>query len=170
MADLAAKLPGRGAWVSASRAAVENATAKGLFSRAFKRPASAPSDLARTVEAGLEKRALAALGLARRAGDATIGFDQVRALLRDGDAAVFISAVDGAEGGYLKLAALAGEAIIVRAFAGRDLSAALGRDGVVHAALRKSASADRFMREIRRLDGFRPAIVGNGAQDVAKAL
>ena len=34
--DLAARLPGRGAWVTASREAIELAVKKGAFSRAFK--------------------------------------------------------------------------------------------------------------------------------------
>ena len=37
--DLAEKLPGRGIWVSADRAALEKAAAKGLFARAAKRAA-----------------------------------------------------------------------------------------------------------------------------------
>lgn len=168
--DLGAKLHGRGAWVAASREAVEKATAKGLFARAFKSAATAPSDLAASVEAGLEKRALAALGLARRTGEAALGFDQVRALLRDGGAAVFVSAADGAEDGYSKLARLAGEAVIVRAFSGRALSDALGREGVVHAALRQSAAAERFLREARRLEGFRPMIAGGEADIRVEAL
>ena len=36
--DLAEKLPGRGIWVSADRAAVEKAVKKGLFARAAKQP------------------------------------------------------------------------------------------------------------------------------------
>ncbi|MBC7156104.1 MAG: DUF448 domain-containing protein, partial [Rhodobacteraceae bacterium] len=40
--DVAAKLPGRGIWVSAERAALDRAVAKGLFSRAAKRAVTVP--------------------------------------------------------------------------------------------------------------------------------
>ncbi len=163
IADLNTKLPGRGAWVTASRQAIEVVSSKGLFARAFKCAVKTPPDLVGTVEAGLEKKALAALGLARRTGDVAVGFDQVRALLKEGHPAVYVSAADGAEDGFSKLAKLAGQAVIVRAFDGYDLSSALGRDDVVHAALKKGAAAERFLREARRLDGFRPVFTATPA-------
>jgi predicted RNA-binding protein YlxR (DUF448 family) len=57
--DVAAKLPGRGAWVSATRACVDQAQAKGVFARAFKSPAKssvrAGADLADQTEALLAR-------------------------------------------------------------------------------------------------------------------
>ncbi len=44
--DVAANLPGRGAWVRAARASVETAARKGAFARAFKQPARAAPELA----------------------------------------------------------------------------------------------------------------------------
>lgn len=153
--DLSAKLPGRGAWVEASRAAIEKAAARGLFARAFRREARAPEGLADLVEAGLEKRALSAIGLARRAGAAAVGFDQAAAAARAGAVCV-ISAADAADGGAEKLARAARAGRIVRAFSVASLSAALGKDGVRHIALSKGQPADRFLEEATRLSGFRP--------------
>ena len=48
--DISAKLPGRGVWVKAERAAVETAVKKGAFSRGFKSEAKAPDTLADDVE------------------------------------------------------------------------------------------------------------------------
>lgn len=162
--DLAAKLPGRGAWVVARREAVEKAAAKGLFARAFKAPARladgvTPAALAEIAAAGLEARALAALGLARRAGVAVVGFDQARGALKEGRAGLLLTARDAAENGAGKLAALARGVPAIRAFDAATQSAALGRDGVVHAVVLVGAECDRLLREARRLDGFRPVFV-----------
>lgn len=162
--DFSGKLPGRGAWVSASRGAIETARKKGAFARAFKKGAQAPADLADRVEAGLAKSALAALGMARKTGDAVLGFEKVRASLKADKIAVLVTAADAAEDGRRKLQGLARGATAVGLFSGRELSAALGRDGVVHVALKRGPAAARFLREARRLEGFRPG-VADAARD-----
>lgn len=153
--DFSGKLPGRGAWVSANRAALETAVRKGAFARSFKEAAAVPADLVERVEAGLAKLALSALGMSRKAGDVILGFDQVRAALKDRKAGVLIAASDGAEDGRRKLKALSRSAALVEIFNGRELSDALGRDGVVHAALKDGPGTERFLRGVRRLEGFR---------------
>lgn len=153
--DLAEKLGGRGAWVCADRAYLERAVSKGLFARAFKSKADAPDDLADAVEAGLERRALDALGLARRTGDVALGFDQVKEALVKCRAGVLLTASDAAEDGRDKLSRLAEGVFHHEGFTSAALSAALGKDGVKHAALKKGAPAKRFAREAARLDGFR---------------
>lgn len=141
--------------MSANRAALEKAVRAGAFARSFKAEVKTPDDLAAIVEAGLAKSALAALGLARRTGDAAIGFDQAKRLLEAGKAAVLVSAADGAEDGKRKLKGAGAGVSVFGRFQSRALSAALGRDGVVHVALKKGPAAARFAREARRLEGFR---------------
>lgn len=68
---------------------------------------------------------------------------------------VLISASDAADDGRDKLARLGKDAFQCRVFSGAALSAAFGKEGVKHAALLKGASADRFLRELKRLSGFR---------------
>ena len=80
--DLARKLPGRGIWVAADRASVEAAARKNLFARSAKAPLKAPAGLADQVAALLRARLLNALGLARRAGDLTSGFEKVTSAIR----------------------------------------------------------------------------------------
>ena len=94
--DLARKLPGRGLWVAADRKSVQTAAAKGGFSRSAKAKLAAPSDLADQVEALLHKRVLDGLGLARRAGDLTLGFEKVSAAIAGGKVAWLIEASDEA--------------------------------------------------------------------------
>ena len=74
--DLARKLPGRGLWVAADQAFGGTAARKGGFSRAAKSRLSAPADLADQVERLLLRRVLDGLGLARRAGELTSGFEK----------------------------------------------------------------------------------------------
>lgn len=155
--DLAEKLGGRGAWVAADRTLLSRAVAKGLFARAFKQAASAPDDLVDSIEAALEKRALEALGLSRRTGEAVLGFDQVKDALTKGRAGVLLSAADAADDGREKLSRLGKELFQYRGFSSAAMSAAFGREGVKHAALLKGAAADRFKREAARLDGVRVA-------------
>lgn len=107
------------------------------------------------VEAGLQRRALDALGMARRTGEAVVGFDQVREALMKSRASVLICASDAAADGRDKLARLAGGIFQFRGFESDALSAAFGKDGVRHAALLRGAAADRFRREALRLTGVR---------------
>lgn len=154
--DFSGKLPGRGAWLTPDRALLEAALKKGAFARSFKAGVKAPADLAARIEAGLAKQALSALGLARRAGDAVTGFEKVRAALGGGSAAVLVNAADGGEDGRRKLAGLAGDAAAVDLFTEAELAAALGRDEpTVHVALKAGPAAQRFLKEARRLEGFR---------------
>src|SRR5207248_9956316 len=104
--DVAARLPGRGLWLTPRRDIVERATAKRLFARAARRLVTVPPDLADRVEALLARRCGEALGLARRAASAVSGFERVAEAVRRGPAAALLFALDGAETGRRKLGAL----------------------------------------------------------------
>jgi predicted RNA-binding protein YlxR (DUF448 family) len=162
--DVEAKLPGRGLWVRAERAAIERAAAKGLFSRAAKAPLAADAGLAARAETRLVARILAQLGLARRAGDMILGFDQIEKALRgegkERPPAILVEASEAAENGRRKLQAAAlaqGCApFVIGAFGIAELSLALGRENVVHAAVKAGRIAERLVSDAGRLAGFRP--------------
>src|SRR5690606_230048 len=97
--DLGRKLPGRGIWVAADRAAIEQAVKKNAFSRSAKTRLAPPADLADQVEALLSRRVLDGLGLARRAGVLISGFEKTAAAIRSGRARWLVEATDGAEDG-----------------------------------------------------------------------
>lgn len=155
--DLAERLPGRGVWVSARRDCVEKAAVKRLFARGFKMAATAPDGLADVVEAGLARRALDALGLARKAGLATAGFEKVKARLKAGPVAALIQASDGAADGREKLARLAGDAPVIATLRASELGLAFGRQFVIHACLDRGGASERVVAEASRLAGFRTA-------------
>ena len=158
--DLARKLPGRGLWVAATRAAVDTAARKGLFARAAKAKVVAPSDLADQVERRLRTRLLAALGLARKAGDLTFGFERVLAAVAAGKAAWLVEATDGSDEGARKLMAAARHAQtaprMLRVFDSSELSLALGARNVIHTAFLAGRGAQRWTVDVERLAGFRP--------------
>ena len=152
--DLAGKLPGRGAWVTASPALIAKAAKSGAFQRAFRGSCQADNDLAAIVFTGLQMRALKALGLARRAGAAAAGFDQVKALLKEGKAGLLLTASDAAADGAEKLARLARDIPVIRDFDVTALSMALGSSGVRHAAVADRPEAMGARRDILRFAAY----------------
>lgn len=161
--DVAAKLPGRGVWVSADRASVEKAVKRNAFARGFKTTAEAAPDLADQVEALLARRCLDLLGMAMRGGTIAVGTVQAEDAIRRAPPLWLIEAEDGAVDGREKLVRLAfglwgEEPKIAGCFTSRDLGVALGRDPVVHAVLLQESMAQRWTVEIGRLSGFRAIV------------
>ncbi|MDP6873857.1 MAG: RNA-binding protein [Alphaproteobacteria bacterium] len=162
--DLGRELPGRGIWVSGRRELLERAVKKRLFARAARQAVAVAEDLPDQVEAIMRRRTLALLGLARRAGQLTLGYEKVRALLLADPSAIVVSARDASPRGREKLlggtgasdaGVASGGRIVIDLFDVDELSLALGRENVVHAALRVGGLADRFLAECRRLKDFR---------------
>lgn len=152
--DLAEALPGRGVWVSASRAAVETARAKNIFAHAFRAPAKPPADLAARIERLLAERCIALIGFARRADQIFVGRDQVKAAIGQGAVALLLAASDSEGRDATDLAArFGGERLSVLTSA--ELAAALGREAIVHMGVKPGRLAETLARELRRLEGMR---------------
>ncbi len=163
--DVAAKLPGRGAWVSARRDSVAQAAKKGAFVRAFKAPVKVPDDLPGLTETLLARRCLDMLGMANRAGALAVGATKVESAIRARASFLLIEAEDGAEEGREKLMSLhigfwGAPPAAVGCFQSGELGVALGRERVIHASLLQERLALVWAAEIGRLAGFR-AIVPN---------
>jgi predicted RNA-binding protein YlxR (DUF448 family) len=160
--DLAAKLPGRGLWVEATREALETAIKRDAFSRSAKTKLKSPPDLADQVEKLLERRCLDRLGLARRAGELTWGYEKVSAALAAGKVAWMVEALDGSSGDRRKLLALAKHQKrppgLCGCFTAEDLSLATGAGHVIHLAFLAGRWAVRWSDEIGQLAGFRPIL------------
>ncbi len=169
VADLSRKLPGRGLWVAADRASVETAARKGGFSRSAKMKLAAPADLADQVETQLKLRILAGLGMARRAGDLTWGFEKASSAIASGKAAWLIEACDGAADGRRKLLSVARRAPntprLIGVFSADELGLALGLDNVIHLVLLAGQGARRWTADVDRLAGFRPLLPESWRED-----
>ncbi len=168
--DLAERLPGRGLWISADGALIAAAAKDGRLikgaSRSLKvgvKPSAVPDELDALIESLLAKRILDRLGLERRAGRLVIGFEKVRASLGDQHKAVvaLITASDASDDGRDKLKAKAlgvpsqSSCRMVEFFDRDELSQALGRNNVVHAAVLSGGRGKPLLADIDRLSGFR---------------
>jgi hypothetical protein len=175
--DLAAKLPGRGAWIVADRAVLDVALGKGklkgALARAFRGPVAVPDDLADRIAAGLERRSLDRLGLEHRAGHLIFGSDKLNEWCRSGRVRLLLHAADAAEDGVSKLnqALRAGDGRMddaIRLPVGRDaLSRALGRENMVHSGVIDGKAAARIATDVARWAAFlgTSGMTGDGRAD-----
>ena len=152
--DLSEKLPGRGMWLSADRAVIEQAVRKNPFSRAAKAPVTVPADLLDRVEAGLAQRLVGLVALARKAGEAVAGFEKVKDWLAQGRAKVLLQASDGSERGKGKLWTPTGGRYFA-VLTAEELGVAFGRQRVIHGALAAGGLSTRVVEEAAKLAGLR---------------
>ena len=156
VADIDARLPGRGFWLSARRDVIHKACSKSYFARAARAKVSVSSDLADRVERLLVRRCQDLIGLARRAGQAVSGFAKVEAWLKSGKATgVLLAAVDGAEDGKKKFKAWTEGAPVIVALNAGELGLAFSRDRVVHVIVEPGRLAKKLLATARRLEGLR---------------
>jgi predicted RNA-binding protein YlxR (DUF448 family) len=161
--DVKRKLPGRGIWVTATSAAIADATERNVFARGFRREVHVPQDLAAQTERLLERAALDALAIAGKAGAIVSGFAKVEVTLGRDDVLALIHAADAADNGKRKLAATLqrntggkpGEIAIIDTFTGAQLDLALSRPNVVHAAVLAGPGSETFLARVARLTRFR---------------
>ncbi|MCV2872507.1 RNA-binding protein [Defluviimonas sp. WL0050] len=166
--DLGEKLPGRGMWVTADREMIAKAVKKGLFSRAAKAQVTAAENLPDLVEAGLAKRVVDHISLARKAGRAVAGFEKVKGWLADGKAKVLLQASDGSERGKGKLWTPEGGRWF-GCLTASELGLAFGRDSVIHGALGAGGLSNRVVEEAAKLSGLRKNDGGRSAGKDAKS-
>jgi uncharacterized protein len=165
--DLKRKLPGRGLWITASRARVAEAVRRNQFSRGFKRDVRAAQTLASDTENLLVRSAIEALAMAAKAGQVVSGFAKVEEALAGGQVTALIHASDGAADGIRKLDAIVrqrggnhGESLvfpILTELTSAELDLALGRANVIHAALLAGPAGKTFLSRSQILVRYRMA-------------
>jgi predicted RNA-binding protein YlxR (DUF448 family) len=172
--DLAARLPGRGIWLSASWDVLESADARGdgqqkekrgdgryrhlarAFARAARGPVSVPSDLSVLLQTALVRRIGDCLGLARRAGQAVAGYDKAREALKTGRYRLVLQASDGSEAERSRfLSGFGPDLTIIDPLPGETLGRVFGRDYVVHVAVAPGKLAESLVVEAGRLAGLK---------------
>ena len=153
--DVLGKLPGRGIYVSATRAAIDKAVKKNLFSRAARQTVKAPDGLADLVEVLVLQRTVDLLSMARKAGEAVTGYEKVKDWLVKGTAATLIQASDGSERGKTKLHAPEGDKGFIGCLSAGEIGLAFGRERAIHAALAAGGLRTRVVEEAAKLAGLR---------------
>ena len=144
--DLARRLPGRGMWLRAERAAVERAVEKKLFAKAARAAVQAPADLPERVERLLLDRPLADLGRARRAGRAVAGFVKVEQMIGQRRVGLLVVADEADGDGLGKLAATG--LPIVRLGDSALLGGLFGREQAVYVAVARDDASGAFIQRI----------------------
>jgi predicted RNA-binding protein YlxR (DUF448 family) len=179
-ADVRAKAPGRGAWISVDRPTLEAAQAKGQLkgglSRAFKTgKLEIPDNLADQLETALKRATLDRLGLESRGGTLLTGSEKIQTAARQGDLAILFHASDAGRDGCAKLDQawrvgsdregqdIHGEILPVDR---QGLSVALGRQNVVHIGITDKRAAGRISQMLERWLHF---IGSDKVDDEAKA-
>ncbi|MBP0618084.1 RNA-binding protein [Jiella sp. KSK16Y-1] len=174
--DLSRRLPGRGAHVSLSRKAVEEAVKRKSFARAFRAEVVMPADLGAMVDRLLVRQVAGSLGLARKAGQLVTGAAKVEASMRSGRAICLVQASDAAEDGLRKIDAArrAGERGTGRRMPGfrlldaNEMSLALGGWNVIHAAILAGHAGSAVLKRLEALAKYRgenPMEAADGAED-----
>jgi predicted RNA-binding protein YlxR (DUF448 family) len=161
--DLARRLPGRGVWVDATRKSVAAAVRQKVFARSLKRQVAVPPELPTLVERLMAKRLAEALSLANKAGLVVAGFAKVEELIGRRRAVALIHAAEAAPDGVTKLDRQfkgllgpdAAAGATVGELTGAELSLAMGRPNVIHAAAAGGGAAHRLIEEARRLRRYR---------------
>lgn len=161
--DIKGNLPGRGAWVSASRPVLEDAIKRKAFPRSFKQEVAVESNLSELVDQLLVRAALGNLAMARKAGAVVTGSSKVDAAIRSGQVRLVLHAVEAAEDGRRKISQAIHAArlqtkqtvSVMSLFTGDEMGVAFGDNHVVHAALLNVQAADGFIKTARKLVAYR---------------
>jgi predicted RNA-binding protein YlxR (DUF448 family) len=161
VADLKARLPGRGIWIGLGRRTVSDAVRKNVFARGLKAPVRPAPDLADAVATRLREAALGRLGLARKAGAVLAGFAKTEAALEREDLAGLVLASDAADDAARKAAQAIRRRFgdgpappLIRLFNSAELGLAMGRASVIHAAVLRSPAGKSFVEAACRLQTY----------------
>jgi uncharacterized protein len=165
--DILGRLPGRGIYVTADRDLIDKAAKKGLFARAARQPVKVPDGLTDLVEQLLLQRVVELLSMARKAGDAVMGYEKVKDWLAKGQAATLIQASDGSERGKTKLHAPEGKGGFIGVLTAGEMGLSFGRERAIHAALAAGGLRTRVVLEAARLAGLRSQAAGQDGGSTA---
>ena len=161
--DIQGKLPGPGAWVHATRAAVQAAIDGEIFGRVFKSHPVIPVLMTGQVEALLKRRVLGLLRMARKAGHMYMGFDQVHMAVGMGRVGWRLEASDGLPGGRGKIRVFAKAVTyektlplppVLGCFSARELGTIALCSELVHGGIKEGGFSRALTVETSRLSGF----------------
>ena len=168
VADLAGRLPGRGAWVTASEDAIRKADKRGHFKRALGGGLQSDDQTIMMIAAQLRARVLSIAGLARRSGILLGGSGK---LLAEGCCVGLLAAADASPRETEKLRAKLAVDWVARNFSATELGKICGRDSIAFVGVRASTApgaeklSDILHQEIIRLDGFYSSVGCNDLPD-----
>jgi predicted RNA-binding protein YlxR (DUF448 family) len=163
--DTDMKAEGRGVWISLGEKQVAEAVRKKAFAKSLKSEVRLPEDLPGLTRLRLEQRLVAAMQMAKKAGQLLTGMTKVKEALETGIAVALFTATDAAEDGRKKLLATLKAAtksaeeqgmgrVNVPHFELLDsarMGLALGIESVIHAAPTQGAAGDAVVKRAEKL-------------------
>ena len=152
--DLKNRLPGRGVWIERTRAKVQEAVKKKLFSKGFKQEARVAPDLPDEIDSLLVRDLRQALALANKAGMVVAGFAKVDNAIKNTRLAAVVQASDGGDDGHKKIVGALHKRFkdtksvipVIDVLSNNELSLALGRSHVIHAAVTAGAGSNGLLK------------------------
>ncbi|MDA8653692.1 RNA-binding protein [Alphaproteobacteria bacterium] len=156
--DLQQKLPGRGLWVTANHDLIRQAVARKQFARAARASVEVSDDLPERVSALLHRQFFNLLGLVRKAGGIVLGSAKVISAVEKKQAFLVLHAADGSIDERGKIDRLAHHCQIETRSVSlvAELSAALGKENVVHCAIIDKGWANRLSDTCDRIIRYQP--------------
>ncbi|MDR2902066.1 MAG: DUF448 domain-containing protein [Lactobacillales bacterium] len=152
--DVKGNLPGRGMWLFPARETVQKAIQGKMFSKAAKEPAAVPADLMDIIESQLKERIFSLLGLARKSGKLTSGFENVKKAVAKGNVALLVEADDASVREQGKLFRPTDNFDVYKIFTREELGAVMGADVQVHIAVFNGAVAEELKELLKKLSLF----------------
>ena len=168
VADLAGRLPGRGAWVTASEDSIRKAEKRGHFHHSLGVGLQSDDETIRLIAMHLRARTLSIAGLARRSGVLLGGSGKLRS---EGRCVGLLAADDASDREIEKLRSKLAVDWVARNFSAAELGKICGRDSIAFVGVRASSSLgankliDILHQEITRLNGFCSAVGCNDLPD-----
>ena len=168
VADLANRLPGRGAWVLANDATIRKADNKGFLKRSLGAGLqSLDADIA-SIATALRVRVISTASMARKCGVLLGGGGK---LLSEGDFSGLLAATDASPRELSKLKSKLGVEWVSQSLSATELGQVFGRGSLAFAGLRASDGQGSqklvgiIYEDIMRLDGFYTAAGCNDLPD-----
>ena len=149
--DVAEKLPGRGFWLKADTSVLKQAIEKRLFCKAAKGTVQIPEDLQSQVESALKDRCLNLLGLCRKAGLLTFGYEAVKKEIAKGNVTAVFEASDASKREQQKLFKENDPFSVWQLLSRAELGMVAGQDEVVHVALLHGNLSDRAVQMAKKI-------------------
>ena len=165
--DISGKLPGRGVYVCCYRTALDKALKAKGFGRAFKAKVQIPENLDVMIETQLAQRVIGLLTMAMKSGRLIVGFDQVKSAARSEPLGWRVEASDGSADGRGKIRVLTRAVSrefelpipgVIGCFTALELGQCLGRESLVHGAVKPGKLSKNLSVAAKRLDGFRSLV------------
>lgn len=152
--DFRKKFAGKGIYVTNSRAMLQAASEKKLFSKAVRKNLAGEDKICEIVENMMHNRGLEFLNLARKAGALVFGFEKVREQLVRGNVEFVLEASDAGADGKNKIASLCKNVPVFSFYTIEELDKATNRVNTVHAAFLKGKMAKSALSEYQKAEKF----------------